>query len=863
MRRLVTCILPAFLAMILPVQLTGQPSILPQQQEKGQAEAPASQTTDSVKIVPIPIPDVPTASNQTFTRIAEWNKVRLTDREKEELRSEVDTFVNEITLFLNDSLVLGVEKLSVREMENLENRVDIHLNQLNDLEEKLARHSQEVQGALTELTHMKKRWELTRDRSTAEETPTSIQERISRVIRKIDSIGTFIRNDLEFLLDQQGLLSDMDIRLTSLKEQIAGNIKDIGGHLFVRNMPGLIPALSDLKDPALLKIHIRQIGSSLRSDTDIFFSDFRGTIIFSILFFLGLLVASTWYKLNFKKFVYHEKVEESEFHMMLIRAPFLSSLFLTSLFIIFLYPDLPHTYSALTQFILMVPTFIFVIRMFHQEVRTWVGLLLGVFLLSFLYEFLFFPDILLRLLLLFLSVLCAVFFIWILKKRPARSLIKDMLVLRLFRGILTVFVIMLAVAAVANLVGAFNLAEFFTVTPIEIFVLALAVFVTTKVTGTLVYLTLNSQWLHKLNFIREDFQAIFRKTDRLLRYILWLIFTVRALRILMVKEAIFGWGDKVLNTGWKIGEVNITPASILIFVFVIWLSVIISRMVTTILKKDVFERIQVARGVPNTIIMLLRIALITGGFLFAAAAAGMELTNLSIVLGAFSVGIGFGLQNIFNNMVSGLILAFERPIKVGDTVQVGELMGTVLTIGLRSSVVRSFDGAEVIVPNGNLISDQMINWTRSDSNRRMDIRVGVAYGTDPEKVLAILLDVASSHQHVDKSVDPRAYFIGFGDSSLDFRLLAWTDIEHRLPTESEIHVAINTRLKEAGIEIPFPQRDLHIRSDATKSPPSVKEQLAEEEKKPQKKSPEDPPAAEGKASPEAEGRKPRFGDGVD
>jgi small-conductance mechanosensitive channel len=183
-------------------------------------------------------------------------------------------------------------------------------------------------------------------------------------------------------------------------------------------------------------------------------------------------------------------------------------------------------------------------------------------------------------------------------------------------------------------------------------------------------------------------------------------------------------------------------------------------------------------------------------------------------------------------MVSGLILAFERPIKVGDTVQVGELTGTVLSIGLRSSIVRSFDGAEVIVPNGNLISDQMINWTKSDAKRRMDIRVGVAYGTDPEKVVGILEEVANAHQRVDRYPDPRAYFIGFGDSSLDFRLLAWTDIDHRLEVESQINVTINSKLKEAGIEIPFPQRDLHIRSDDAKPPPPGKAAPPEKKESP-------------------------------
>jgi potassium efflux system protein len=375
---------------------------------------------------------------------------------------------------------------------------------------------------------------------------------------------------------------------------------------------------------------------------------------------------------------------------------------------------------------------------------------------------------------------------------------------------------LLVAAVIGNLVGAFRMAEFFTLAPLKIFIAAVAIFITTKVAGAVVYLILISQALHRLHVISDDFQVIYRKVTRVVNLVLWLIFISDALRIFRVRDAVFDWGRSLLSTGRNIGELDITLASVLIFIFVIWLSIVISRIITRILEKDVFVRVSMAKGVPNSINMLLRVVLITIGFFIAAAAAGMKLTNLSIILGAFSVGIGFGLQNIFNNMVSGLILAFERPIKVGDTVQVGELMGTVLSIGLRSSIVRSFDGAEVIVPNGNLISNQMINWTRSDTNRRMDIRVGVAYGTDPEKVLAILEQVANEHKMVDKKLTPRAFFVGFGESSLDFRLLAWTDIEHRLMVESEMNVAINRNLANAGIEIPFPQRDLHIRSDDTK-----------------------------------------------
>jgi len=136
------------------------------------------------------------------------------------------------------------------------------------------------------------------------------------------------------------------------------------------------------------------------------------------------------------------------------------------------------------------------------------------------------------------------------------------------------------------------------------------------------------------------------------------------------------------------------------------------------------------------------------GFVFAIAAAGFGMDNFAILVGALGVGIGFGLQNIFNNLVSGIILAFERPIQEGDIIEVGELWGTVKEIGIRASTIFTFDGAEVIVPNGNLISNELINWTLTDRNRRAEVLVGVKYGTDTDSVLEILKDVALSNENI-------------------------------------------------------------------------------------------------------------------
>ena len=214
---------------------------------------------------------------------------------------------------------------------------------------------------------------------------------------------------------------------------------------------------------------------------------------------------------------------------------------------------------------------------------------------------------------------------------------------------------------------------------------------------------------------------------------------------------------------------------------------------------------------PYAISTFTRYVVLFFGFLLAVAATGINLDRLAFLAGALGVGIGFGLQNVVNNFVSGLILLFERPVKIGDTVEIGGLWGDVRRIGIRSSVVRTFDGAEVIVPNGDLISQQVTNWTLSDRHRRVEVKVGVAYGTDPERVLGILREVADAHPDVLGMPEPQTLFEGFGDSSLDFRLRVWIrDFERGLPVRSELSVALNAALAAAGITIPFPQRDLHV-----------------------------------------------------
>ena len=263
----------------------------------------------------------------------------------------------------------------------------------------------------------------------------------------------------------------------------------------------------------------------------------------------------------------------------------------------------------------------------------------------------------------------------------------------------------------------------------------------------------------------------------------------------------------------SMGQVKVTLGMVLLAGLVLYVSILISLAIRSFLETEVFPRKKFDRGVRDSINKLLHYSLILIGFLLALTLSGIELRNFAVLAGAFGIGIGFGLQNIVNNFISGLILLFERPIKVGDILVLGEDWGVVKNIGLRSTVVETFDQSEIIVPNSQIISEKVTNWTLSTSISRVVIPVGVAYGSDVPRVLRILMDAAENHPLTLPDPKPSAIFMGFGNSSLDFELRLWIgDVAQRLNVKSEMLQTIDSCFREEGVEIPFPQRDLHLRS---------------------------------------------------
>jgi potassium-dependent mechanosensitive channel len=269
----------------------------------------------------------------------------------------------------------------------------------------------------------------------------------------------------------------------------------------------------------------------------------------------------------------------------------------------------------------------------------------------------------------------------------------------------------------------------------------------------------------------------------------------------------------IVNSGFDLAGARITVGRILLAALLVYLAMTVSWLARTIVNEEAARSWSFERGVADSINTLVHYAVITLGIIFGLGALGVELQNFAIVAGAVGVGIGFGLQTVVNNFVSGLILLFERPVRVGDTVEIEGEWGTIKKIGLRSTVVITFTQSELIVPNADLVSQKVTNWTLTNPVTRVPVNVGVAYGSDVQKVLQILTEAGAAHPSVSKAPAPAALFMGFGDSSLDFELRIWVDdISSRLVARSAVLAEIDRRFREEGIEIPFPQRDLNIRT---------------------------------------------------
>lgn len=275
---------------------------------------------------------------------------------------------------------------------------------------------------------------------------------------------------------------------------------------------------------------------------------------------------------------------------------------------------------------------------------------------------------------------------------------------------------------------------------------------------------------------------------------------------------------KVLDIPINLGSTQVTLWSVLYFLVLLFLLFYVTSKLRKWIVYSLLSNSKIDIGVRIAVGTIIRYIVLVIGIIVFLQSAGINLSAITVLAGALGVGIGFGLQNITNNFVSGIIILFERPIKVGDRIEMGDISGDVISISMRSTTVVTNDNISIIVPNSDFISSKVINWSHTDRNIRFNFPIGVSYNEDPQKVKKLLLEVVAENKGVLNDPEPDVLFKGFGDSSLDFNLRVWTREYINRPNvlKSQIYYSVFEKFNEHGIEIPFPQRDLHIKNNESK-----------------------------------------------
>jgi potassium efflux system protein len=636
----------------------------------------------------------------------------------------------------------------------------------------------------------------------------AIVQRIKQQLDKIQTAKSQTQEQLNIVLTVQNQVSQQDqqisdilLRVRQARERERGRLLDLDGR-----------PLWEARDPQAIE---EKIGPSFHRSFDRSFTsakEFVSAFKFAP-FGFGLVYLLALFGV-FKLRRYDAAIPEVSTETLLVldrpySVALLVALIATGQYI----ASAPIGVAFLFYLLYLVPVLRLLVPMTEPKLRIFLYVLAGFYALGGAYLLIQLPSFFRRELYVVLLLGAVAIFAWLARPSRVGPLLGQSRNVRIFLiGIRTGLVLLLA-SLVANVIGFVSLAQVLGLSALVGSFVAAALYCGVRVLTLILSNVLQMSWARSLLKMRRD--PVERWTGRLLGLAASLLWLKSMLRLLTFYDEMMGAVSSLFQHPFGTDRVHFTIADALGVLFILVLGYALANAFTFFLKKVVLPKLPLNRGVPYAISTVTYYVLLLLVAIAALSAAGVELNKFTVLTGALGVGLGFGLQNIVNNFVSGLILLFERPIHVGDTVDVGGLVGMVRRIGARSSTILTFQGAEVIVPNSNLIANQVINWTLSSQWRRVDVPVGVAYGTDPERVIKLLVGVAESYPGVLLERPPMAFFMGFGESSLRFELRFWSAQQDTwFQLQSDVTVAVAKALGEAGIEIPFPQRDLHIRSIA-------------------------------------------------
>jgi potassium efflux system protein len=714
-------------------------------------------------------------------------------RTSENLTSEIDARIAEDMRLLAATPSLDVLHRLRSTWQNFDDN-------LSALAQNLSQHGKTLEETRAHLDELNNTWQGTLESAKKPDTPQPVLQGVQNVIDSVEKTRRAAESLRTQVLTSQIRLSQQQTRVrTALSAVEQLEERDLES-LLVRDSPPIWSGTSSVGSEMM-----QQSGESFSSEvraSAAFIKRFPFNTPIHVALIAMIAIALYWIRRRIEKLA--EGNPELQRAVPIVTHPVSTAFVLSALISPSVYPLAPSLVQALIVFVALVPTVILLRQLLKPHLYPILNALLVLYFLDQLRALVGSLPELARLL--FLGEMLGAFLVlvWLLRNRHLGTTAgeNNRRFLRALRAIAKIGVIVLPIAFITNILGYVNLGNVLGIVFLRSAYFAALLYAAIRIFEALIIIALQVKPLGALRIISLHRPKLQRRTGRLLELLAFLFWLFLVLRFFGLLTPVTTKMAALLNANLGVGSLNVSVGRILAFLIAVWASFTISRILRFLLEEDVYHRFHLAPGTPYAISTMLHYAILLLGFVIGLGALGIDPGKITILAGAFSVGIGFGLQNVINNFVSGLILLFERPIKIGDVIEVSGNVGEVRRIGIRASVIRTSDGSEVIVPNGSLISSQVTNWTFSDQQRAVEVSVNVVSGVDTHRVVELLKSVAAGHPDVAKQPVPEVYMVNFTAGAVTFQLRVWTDrFRQWVQVRSDLALAVNEALAREKIAI--------------------------------------------------------------
>lgn len=756
--------------------------------------------------------EIPEESERLGQRMFKLKEVLEKSSDIAKIDSALVDFTQEIQS-RNDTTPLNLEDLSLRDLKvkmvewsNFKSILSSYRSTTKDRSEEISKITNELFAEIS-------LWENTKKKVESRSEETDIYDGIDDVIETLEETMSVAHSRLDSVFVTQKNVTNLVLIVDGQMARIERGQKVKQRDYFTIDSPPIwdldksigvvldsLPA-EELSTYQLISNGLKKNRVQLHEFVQLNVRTFVTQIALLLLLFIFLYLVNTRWKKNLKDMTNPIEIRAR----VTLKYPLLVTLSTGLLISVYLYDEMVPSFTEINVFLILLGTALLLPKLTTLGLRPFLMLLFADYVL-FTFEAFLGPKAELVRWLQILDSMILFYALWIGRKVVIAEPETFRKMVKIFNPLSRAYMALLVLGVLGNIIGMVGLSSFLNRAVMVSTSLGMVVYLSVLIITSLLILVFSLRKSSQIQTLDAWIRATNKRIQPLLQWIgliAWVFFTLDGFGLLTI---ISNWWEEILMIKWIVGEMTISLGGILAFLGIIIVTFIIAKVAGAVFQDEWMVNV-LPRGMGPAISLVLRIVVVTLGLYAGLSAAGVDLSKLGFIVGALGVGIGFGLQNVVLNFVSGLILAFERPINLGDTIEVDMEKGVVTNIGVRSSNIRSYSGAEVIIPNGDLISKKVVNWTLSNRERRSKIQMKTAPDADPEKVIELFNSIAAEHPATMRNPAPKTYFYGYGpDGNLNFALMYWTTFSDTLSTDSQIALKIFEALKREKIQAPAPVR---------------------------------------------------------